>query len=486
MSQADEQLECRRLALRNEVALGYPTTTTSVDPMSFALFLVYVFLSFFRPVELFAPELGDYRPMMWLWAVAFILALGRALARKEVAARRAHLLLLAGLSMAIAISKAVSGWAGGAFISLSDFSPSAMLFVLVVLNVTTIARLRVTCTVFAVSLVLLCGAGIWAYHTGQHSADLVMRQNTDQHDDEDAVGKDMTAAEVAELVPAQDKTGLYLWRLRGLNFLNDPNDFAQVLVFLTPLLWAAWRAGHFVRNLLLVVAPGATVMYAIFLTHSRGAIIGLASLVFFTVRRRLGTLRTSLLLGTIALLSLAGSKIGGRAFSSQERSAEERIEAWTVGLGLIRKQPLFGAGYGNFLDHNRLTAHNSYVLCFSELGLLGYFAWMGLIVLTYKGISLAAEAMPQGSDERRYAQHLRSALVGFLTCAWFLSRTYVPTLYFVLALCVSAWWVASQAAVGVELRHRLSNVTWRKHTVMMMMISLVAVYAFIVVHRMGG
>lgn len=40
---------------------------------------------------------------------------------------------------------------------------------------------------------------------------------------------------------------------------------------------------------------------------------------------------------------------------------------------------------------------------------------------------------------------LRNSLVGFLVCAWFLSRTYQPVLYFLLALCVSAWWCASHA-----------------------------------------
>ncbi|MEY2687374.1 MAG: hypothetical protein RL375_1572 [Pseudomonadota bacterium] len=454
--------------------------------MSFALFLAYVFLSFFRPIELFAPDLGVYRPMMWLWAIAFVLALVQAVARRTMAARPLHLGLLAGLGAAIAISQIAAGWSGGAISSLSEFSPAAMLFVLAILNVTSMSRLRATCVVFVAALMLISSLGIYAYHTGQNAKELVMRQNTDAHDDEDALGQDMSAAEVAALVPSRDKTGLYLWRVRGMGFLNDPNDLAQALVFVLALLGAAWRTGQFRRNLLFVLAPGATVLYTVALTQSRGAIVGIASLVFFAVRRRLGTLRTTVMLGGLGVIALVGNTIGGRAFSSQERSAEERIEAWTVGFELVRKYPLFGAGYGNFTDHNGLTAHNSYVLCFSELGLLGYFAWMGLIVLTYKGISLAAETMPSGSDERRYAQHLRSALVGFLTCAWFLSRTYSPTLYFVLALCVSAWWVASRQAEGIELRYRLGHITWRKHTVIMMAISLVAVYGFIVMHRMGG
>ena len=66
---------------------------------------------------------------------------------------------------------------------------------------------------------------------------------------------------------------------------------------------------------------------------------------------------------------IAASAIGGRAISSKEQSAAERIEAWSVGLELLKWRPLFGAGYGNFTDHHHLTAHNSFVLCFAELGL---------------------------------------------------------------------------------------------------------------------
>ncbi len=91
--------------------------------MSFALFLTYVFLSFFRPIELFAPALGEYRPMMILWGIAFVLALGRAVTRREMAGRGLHLWLLTGLCAMVALSQIFAGWAGGATQALSDFSP---------------------------------------------------------------------------------------------------------------------------------------------------------------------------------------------------------------------------------------------------------------------------------------------------------------------------------------------------------------------------
>ncbi len=74
---------------------------------------------------------------------------------------------------------------------------------------------------------------------------------------------------------------------------------------------------------------------------------------------------------------------GGRSLSIElDESASERLVAWTEGLEMLKAQPILGVGYGQFLDHHTLTAHNSLVLCFAETGLLGCFFWVGLFVVT--------------------------------------------------------------------------------------------------------
>jgi O-antigen ligase len=187
---------------------------------------------------------------------------------------------------------------------------------------------------------------------------------------------------------------------------------------------------------------------------------------------------------------IAASAIGGRAISSKEQSAAERIEAWSVGLELLKWKPVFGIGYGNFTDHNPLTAHNSFVLCFAELGLVGYFLWIGMIVLTYKSLSAVIDCMPKRNSHRLMAELLRNSLVGFLVCAWFLSRTYQPVLYFLLALCISAWYCATQSP-GMTDRDspsyaRTHNIKWIKSTLLMMAFTIFAVKAFVVSHYLGG
>jgi hypothetical protein len=456
--------------------------------MSFAVFLLYVFLSFFRPIELFAPEMAELRPMLVLWTIGFLLAAGRALGRKEIAARGTDFKLLFSFMLLLGVSVALNGWAGGAFTAINEFSTSSMLFVLVALNVTTLKRLKATCATVVLSMLIAALFGVQAFHTGKFAEQLVLRQNAPLADDIDPTR--ISAAVAAETIPAYDKTGWFLWRVRGQGFLSDPNDFSQVLVMCLPLLWALWRQGKWLRNLLFVLTPASVMGYAIYLSQSRGALLGAASLLFFVVRDWLGTTKTTVLMGLGGAAFLAVSAIGGRGFSSQEQSAGERIEAWSVGLELLKWRPVFGAGYGNFTDHHHLTAHNSFVLCFAELGLVGYFVWIGMVVLTYKSLSSVIDSMPQRNPSRQMVVLLRNSLVGFLVCAWFLSRTYQPVLYFLLALCIAAWYCATQSPGMTDQEsaayRRTHNIRWVKSTLLVMALTIFAVKAFVVSHNLGG
>lgn len=446
--------------------------------MSFALFLAYVVLSFVRPVELFAPALGEYRPMLVLWAVAFVAGGLRLLRTRELALAPAHVGLLAAFCAAVAASQLAAGWAGGAVDSLEKISPSIMLFVLVALNVTSLPRLRATCIAFVASMLVVAGLAVLDYRSSAFDNALVLRQNAYADEWEIDAGAAAIDAESDRVAPARDESGNYLWRLRGLGFLNDPNDLAQMLVVALPLLLLGWRRRRWLGNLVRVILPGTLVLYATALTHSRGALIGIGTMVLLALTRRLSAAKVGLL-GALLVVALVGaSAIGGRAFSTQERSAGERIESWYVGLQLLQQHPLLGVGHDNFTDNHYLTAHNSFVLCFAELGLLGYFAWLGLIVLAYRGLSAALATHAPEQAGHQLVLMLRIALAGFLACAWFLSRTYTPSLYFLLALCVAAWWVARHGRAEGAL-----PVAWVRPTLWAMAASIATVYLFVLVER---
>jgi putative inorganic carbon (hco3(-)) transporter len=448
--------------------------------MSFTLFIIYVLFTYLRPIETIAPDLAEYRPMLILWALAFVGAGFRVLVRNEVAARPVHFGLLGALVISIALSQIVNQWAGGALLVVAEFSATAMLMVLCMLNLTSFRRLQVTCVIIACGVVVLAGLSAYSFHTGFMAEELVLRQNVIDGEDSDG------PQEVQEYAaPAADKSGRYLMRVRSLGFLNDPNDFAQTMVMVLPLLLLFYAPGLALRNLLIVAAPSALLGYAIYLTHSRGALLGLGALALLVAQRVMGLSR-ALLLFAVVVVGAGTVSFGGREFSTKEESAAERVEAWQEGLTMLRSKPVLGVGYGNFMDHHVRTAHNSFVLCFAELGLVGYFAWLGLIVLTYKGLVQAIRLAPPDAPERRVAVMLRASLLAYLACAWFLSRTYSPGLFVLLGLCVASWFCVKQihgppAKAGLE-----EPLLWRMSTLIAMVASIAAVYAFVLVQRQVG
>ena len=421
--------------------------------MSFALFLLYLFIVIVRPIEALELDVGNARPMLALWLVAFAFGLVRAFTKEEVAARTAHYWLFGLLLIAIMASQIRQGYLGGALAGFLEFGTSAGLFFLVAINVTTMQRLKAACFVLLFSIGVVSGLSVYSYHTGYMADQLVLMQGIDFEGAESAFRPGEITA------PAKDTSGLVLWRIRGLGFMNDPNDLAQGVVMVLPLLWGLRRVGKRLSNLLFVWLPGALFGYTIYLTHSRGALLGVASLFFFGLHKWLGTAKTVMAGVLAALVPTLLSFGGGRAFSSGEKSAGERIEAWYEGLQMFKRNPIFGVGYGNFLDHHNLTAHNSFVLCFAELGLVGFFAWIGIIVVTYKGLQAVIDGSPISSDAHRLAVLLRASLIGFLTCAWFLSRTYQATLFIALGFASAVWYLwakhqAPEAFAGARPRPR--------------------------------
>jgi O-antigen ligase len=439
--------------------------------MGFALYLLFLALTYVRPIEAFAPELGVYRPMLFLLLATFAAAVGRVLAGGRMAATGQQVRLILWFTVVVCISVATTGWIGGAGTALVDFAPSVLMFLSTVMLVVTPERVRAACAVIIASMVVLSIAGAAAFHTGYMADKLVIWQMAQ---DEEA-----STDAPPDIIPAQDTTVDRIWRVRSLGFLSDPNDFGQALVVSLGMLAIFKRPRSPLRNLIVLGIPGAIIFYAIYLTHSRGALLGLAALMFFGIQRRLGTLRTTLLIGTMALAAVALNFTGGRAYTANEESAGGRIDAWGEGLNMLASRPIFGVGYGQFTDHNPLTAHNSFVLCFAETGLVGYFLWLGLILLVFRQLKRAITLAEYAPHEPGLAPPLRNAMVGFFTCAVFLSRSYQPGLYILLSLAICAAYCERALVPPAQLEAFDAPIPWRGITAVAVVLSIVAVYAIV-------
>ncbi len=268
---------------------------------------------------------------------------------------------------------------------------------------------------------------------------------------------------ITEQVPGQP----VVKRICGLGFLRDPNDFSQFLLILLPLIWTAWRNKSILRNIVLVVAPSLLFGIALIRAQSRGAFLGLAAMAVFLVRKRLGTTLSMVLALVLLTVVFAGGVLTRNTLSVHEDSAAGRVEAWGNGIAMWKSNPLFGVGYGQFgnmnEDQSGLTAHNSFVLCFAELGIIGYLVWLALIASTILDLNALLDRLSSRDSFdvvlRRWAVALRLSLIGYLATAWFLSRTYVVTLYVLLGMCVGLIWIANRQSgpvIRTDLRRAFS------------------------------
>jgi len=244
------------------------------------------------------------------------------------------------------------------------------------------------------------------------------------------------------------------YRLRGLGFLNDPNDFAQLLVCVIPLLFIFWRPKKSFRNFIFVLLPTSVLLYGTFLTHSRGALLALIAVAVVAARRRIGTTPALLLAVGIFAAAMALNFTGGRDISAS--SGSDRTTLWNAGMQMLKYHPIFGVGLGAFADNCdgcRHTAHNSLIICAAELGMFGLFFWSLFLYPTMKdALSIASpekvseaepipiekELRPQSAmkietldkaEVNRLGQLLVLSLTGFLVAGWFLSRAYVMTFF---------------------------------------------------------
>jgi putative inorganic carbon (HCO3(-)) transporter len=249
------------------------------------------------------------------------------------------------------------------------------------------------------------------------------------------------------------------FRALGTGAFADPNDTALALVPAVPLaiaglagIWQAGRAGaarwpgRLFGGLCLVL-----LLWAIYLTNSRGGLVALAGTLLVFSALRFGW-RGVVVGGLVAaaLLLVGPSRIA--ALSAGDESAAGRIGAWRVGLDLLAARPVAGVGMGRFTDYNELTAHNSFVLALAELGIFGGVCWVALFVSAIWRAILALRAGPDPADSL-LAQAALASVAGYLIAAMFLSKTYfeVPFIYLGLLIVIGRQLALTR---GLEAQHR--------------------------------
>ncbi len=227
-------------------------------------------------------------------------------------------------------------------------------------------------------------------------------------------------------------------RVRYRGDLQDPNEVALVLAVGGISFLAAFmrRKRDTAIRFLTVIGIGICVV-TIMMTQSRGGQIAMMLVFFVYMVRRYGWWAFA----PAAMMAIPLLVFGGRSDESSEMSTMERYEAWATGLELFRNSPLFGVGAGQFVEHHYLTAHNSFVLTFSELGFPGLVLFVSMIYISIKSV-LRGLRMLVKVPGAEAAQVWGMALLGSLAATTFsistLSFAYKPVLWILFGL-VGAW-----------------------------------------------
>jgi len=219
---------------------------------------------------------------------------------------------------------------------------------------------------------------------------------------------------------AEDKG---VWQIKGIGNFDNPNDLAYSVVFVVPFaLGFLFKSKKFLNriiaiNLLLIS------IYCIYLTKSRGGQIALAASLGTWIylwikdpRRK----RQVMILAITAVIAIAVTQ--GTGYRDDE-SAMGRIEAWGEGWQLLKSNPIIGVGKGQFKEYHKKDTHSSYVRAGSELGLLGLYAFIGMIYSV--GLTILNVQKPSVDDKwRPYYAGFGAFFVSFATASAFSTRTY--------------------------------------------------------------
>jgi O-antigen ligase len=384
----------------------------------FALIALYVILAILRPQEY--PALVGLPVLPVAMALAFVAWLASG-TRVQAAPQ---FLILPAFFVVLMVSEIANGWFGGVKDQLGKFGPIVVAFFLIATTCTTPSRL------LAMMRILVLCAAVLALH---------------------GIGQARTGVGWTGIPLGEDG------RIQYVGIFNDPNDLGMLFVSVFPMACLLWRRAGFLGRLGWLACI-ALLLYGVYLTNSRGAMLGVLVVIGAYIWYRRGLV----VAGVLGAAGLAGMKLLSsrmQELDAGEESASGRVDAWYEGLHMFTSHPVFGVGPGNFTDYNQLTAHNSFVLVLAETGFVGYVLWLALIGYSFWMAAAVLCLKPDAATEpERHRQWLRErplaltlllSLCGMFVCAFFLSRSYMIVLYFLLAIVTGYYLGARQRVAGL-------------------------------------
>lgn len=406
-----QSIDCGLVPQARRWARPVATAASSGSPkIAFAILILFL-LVLYSNVAIAFPQLAELRPALVV-GMASLLMLMVELGKTRQSFRLSMpqgILLIAFLG-ACFVSSFTAFWPRYAFEETLDVAKIVVIYIVIENTVTSVGRFRTILTT------MVLGGLFPAIGTLHHYAYGILRQG----------------------------------RATWIGVFANANEDAYSLVILIPIALAlAVESGWWMR--LVYGGVIATYLVAIFVTYSRGGLLGmLAVLAFAGWKQKSLMLRGLMLAGLAALPVVVGLYWQrGEGFSDirSDTTVNQRIATMRAGIRMFEASPLLGIGpacslfaYPIYVSpeencgcEQQLVVHNTFVQVLSEVGILGFVPFMSFL-----GISLLQVRQMQKGVLGTYNAAIEVALWGFMVCSLSGGFTYTWWPYILIALAMTA------------------------------------------------
>jgi putative inorganic carbon (hco3(-)) transporter len=359
--------------------------------MLFFGLLLFIFLQIIRPQD-FVPGLQGTRLVLYLMVTLLIGLLFSPLEKKLF--RSPHDKYAGVFFVAIVLSTLSLLWLPYITDTAIATMKIALIYYFIVIVVDSEDRFKKTVWTMVILMGLVALMGVLQYH-----------------------GYDITGAGMGF---AADKG---VWQIKGIGNFDNPNDLAYAVVLVVPfalgsLFQTKGFLGRFFAVALLIVSA-----YCIYLTKSRGGQIALAASLASWVYFWISNPKRKHQLIVIAITGVIAVAVVQAAGYREDESAMGRVDAWAEGWDLLKSNPIIGVGKGQFIEHHKRDTHSSYVRAGAELGLLGLYAFIGMIYAV--GLTILTVQKQTGDKKwRSYDAGFGAFFVSYIVASAFSTRTY--------------------------------------------------------------
>ncbi len=263
-------------------------------------------------------------------------------------------------------------------------------------------------------------------------------------------------------------------RVEGIGTVDTPNSnsVSASLVPVIPLvLYFCWLGGMKIR--IVATIAGVIVVNGLVLMNSRGAFLGvMAGSGYFVAAMMFSKVKLPKQRAFIVLMVLASAAVAFRLIDetfiermltlqdqttvNDSGSGSRRIHFWLATFDLLRDHP-FGAGiYGfetlspiylhdpTFFDQTvsgvrERAVHSLWFQCLSEIGWLGFAAFMMLLYTLYRHLKRAKNILVQSHNFKQYYLliAIEAGMLGFLVSGSFINMFRTQILYWMLLFAIS-------------------------------------------------